>query len=177
MSDEIFTRGYRELQNANDGDDDLMAAENPNDIRLQDIEQQLEMAESRCNTLKDQLDYMKQMYGGNKSSNKSRKISNVANLSNHSSTSNEETTRPISVKKSGPSRQKSNAIETDNSGAAVRTINNILNGITNSVNRLSEIHSQITTPRAKSATSGNECNFNCLYRMIGEKKASMTAGE
>lgn len=40
-------------------------------------------------------------------------------------------------------RQNSNAIETDNTGAAVRTINNILNGITNSVNRLSELHVQI----------------------------------
>lgn len=38
-----------------------------------------------------------------------------------------------------PIRQNSKAIGTDTSGAAVRTIHNILNGITDSVNRLSEI--------------------------------------
>lgn len=40
-------------------------------------------------------------------------------------------------------KQNSNAIETDTSGAAVRTINNILNGITDSVNRISELHIQV----------------------------------
>lgn len=50
-------------------------------------------------------------------------------------------------------RQKSDHIETDNTGAAVKTINNILNGITNSVNRLSEIHSQLTSPRIKTSTA------------------------
>lgn len=51
-------------------------------------------------------------------------------------------------------RQNSNAIGTDNTGAAVRTINNILNGITDSVNRLSELHVQIAdTPRNKKVRS------------------------
>lgn len=60
-----------------------------------------------------------------------------------------------------PNRQKSNHIETDHTGAAVRTINNILNGITNSVNRLSEIHSQITTPRVQ-ITAGVDTGKSCL---------------
>lgn len=51
-------------------------------------------------------------------------------------------------------RQNSNAIGTDNTGAAVRTINNILNGITDSVNRLSELHVQIAdTPRNRKVRS------------------------
>ncbi|KAL3284758.1 hypothetical protein HHI36_018900 [Cryptolaemus montrouzieri] len=36
-------------------------------------------------------------------------------------------------------RQNSNSISTDTSGAAIQTINNILNGITESVNRLTEL--------------------------------------
>lgn len=40
-----------------------------------------------------------------------------------------------------PIRQTSQYITTDNTGAAVMTINNILNGITESVNRLSHLHS------------------------------------
>lgn len=49
-----------------------------------------------------------------------------------------------------PVRQNSNAISTDNSGAAVQTINNILNGITDSVNRLSQIHVHIENDRPSS---------------------------
>ncbi|XP_060519858.1 uncharacterized protein LOC132698040 [Cylas formicarius] len=79
----------------------------PNDVKLQDIEEQLEKAENRCNTLKNQLDSMKERYGVSRRS------------------------------------KESNVIGTDTSGAAVRTINNILNGIAKSVNRLSEI----ATPR------------------------------
>ncbi|XP_044766479.1 uncharacterized protein LOC123322595 [Coccinella septempunctata] len=41
-------------------------------------------------------------------------------------------------------RQNSSAIRTDTSGAAIQTINNILNGITESVNRLTEL--QYTAP-------------------------------
>ncbi|KAJ8967736.1 hypothetical protein NQ317_009798 [Molorchus minor] len=49
-----------------------------------------------------------------------------------------------------PKRQNSNAIRTDNSGASVKTINHILNGITDSVNRLSELHVQISeSPRSR----------------------------
>lgn len=42
--------------------------------------------------------------------------------------------------KAQPTRQTSSYISTDNTGAAVITINNILNGITESVNRLSHLH-------------------------------------
>lgn len=55
-------------------------------------------------------------------------------------------------------KQNSNAIETDNTGAAVRTINNILNGITDSVNRLSVLHVQIAeTPGRDSFGTNTPC--------------------
>nr|CAI5869193.1 unnamed protein product [Callosobruchus analis] len=113
------------------------------------------MAEDRCNTLKDQLDYMKQVYGVKKTATLSRKFSihpskeqteTLAAISNCSMSSCET--------RSNFPRQNSNAIETDTSGAAVRTINNILNGITNSVNRLSELHLQISdTPRTRRSSN------------------------
>ncbi|KAG5888434.1 hypothetical protein JTB14_020209 [Gonioctena quinquepunctata] len=111
------------------------------------------MAETRCNTLKDQLDYMKQIYGVKKSAVKSRKISNAMKKKKKSS-DDEYTLSSASVgsteNRVRPKRQSSNAISTDNTGAAVRTINNILNGITDSVNRLSELHVQITeSPRMR----------------------------
>ncbi|XP_066260195.1 uncharacterized protein [Euwallacea similis] len=90
-----------------------------NEIRLQDINDQLKMAQSRCNYLKDQLDYMKKMYGVNRNS------------------------------------QKLNYVGTDNNGAVIRTISNILNRITNPVNHVSEIHSQLTTPRIKISSEVN----------------------
>ncbi|VEN51473.1 unnamed protein product [Callosobruchus maculatus] len=113
------------------------------------------MAEDRCNTLKDQLDYMKQVYGVKKTGTVSRKFSIhpnkeqteiMAAISNCSMSSCEA--------RSNFPRQNSNAIGTDTSGAAVRTINNILNGITNSVNRLSELHLQISdTPRTRRSSN------------------------
>lgn len=48
--------------------------------------------------------------------------------------------RQTNVTKVQPTRQISPYISTDNSGAAVITINNILSGITESVNRLSHLH-------------------------------------
>ncbi|KAJ8931568.1 hypothetical protein NQ314_015515 [Rhamnusium bicolor] len=118
-----------------------------------DIEEQLEMAENRCNTLKDQLDCMKQIYGVNKNALKTRKISNISSFKKSSdeklsgSSFTDEANEKES-KSSYPKRQSSSAIGTDNTGAAVRTINNIINGITDSVNRLSELHVQISeTPR------------------------------
>ncbi|XP_057655498.1 uncharacterized protein LOC130893420 isoform X2 [Diorhabda carinulata] len=111
------------------------------DIRLNDIEEQLEIAEDKCNTLKGQLDYMKHVYGTKK---KTRKVSSA-----HQTMKTDEGSMILSTSsvsfvsvehKSLPKRQNSNAIGTDHSGAAVETINTILSGITNSVNRLSEIH-------------------------------------
>ncbi|XP_076263442.1 uncharacterized protein LOC143198215 isoform X2 [Rhynchophorus ferrugineus] len=124
------------LSDSEQNDDDLQdTGRKSNESRLQDIENQLELAETRCNSLKDQLDYMKQAYGGTES--------------NDNSCSNDDNDKSFLLNKTNLNRQKSSAIETDTTGAAVKTINNILNGITNSVNRLSEIHSQMTTPRAK----------------------------
>ncbi|KAJ8959437.1 hypothetical protein NQ318_022129, partial [Aromia moschata] len=119
-----------------------------------DIEEQLEMAEDRCNTLKDQLDYMKQIYGVNKHAPKTRKISNISTSkkSSDDKLSGSSLTDEANDKDSKRylKRQNSNAISTDNTGAAVRTINNILNGITDSVNRLSELRVQISeTPRSR----------------------------
>ncbi|XP_023027721.2 uncharacterized protein [Leptinotarsa decemlineata] len=126
--------------------------------RLHDIEEQLEMAETRCNTLKDQLDYMKQIYGVKKEVSKSRKISNVSGtqkLSDDDLTLSSASVPSVETKVV-PVRQSSNAISTDNTGAAVRTINNILNGITDSVNRLSELHVQISeTPRVRVLATGS----------------------
>ncbi|KAH1003556.1 uncharacterized protein LOC109544910 isoform X1 [Dendroctonus ponderosae] len=129
-------------------DDSNTSEELPNDIRLQDIEEQLEKAESRCNNLKNQLDYMKQIYGSNRiEPTKNRKISHAKKLADDKETINDTTTIIADI------RQTSDHIETDNTGAAVKTINNILNGITNSVNRLSEIHSQLTSPQIKMSTA------------------------
>lgn len=47
------------------------------------------------------------------------------------------------------SRQNSYTISTDTTGAAVRTINNILSGITTSVNRLSELHTNIDARQSR----------------------------
>ncbi|CAH2010135.1 unnamed protein product [Acanthoscelides obtectus] len=113
------------------------------------------MAEDRCNTLKDQLDYMKEVYGVKKTTTISRKFSL------HPSKQQKATFASISAcsvssceARSSIPRQNSNAIGTDTSGAAVRTINNILNGITNSVNRLSELHLQISeTPRTRRSSN------------------------
>lgn len=49
-----------------------------------------------------------------------------------------------------PIRQSSQAVTTDSTGAAVMTINNILSGITDSVNRLSELQSHIGSEGRKS---------------------------
>ncbi|XP_072390852.1 uncharacterized protein [Diabrotica undecimpunctata] len=125
--------------------------------RLSDIGEQLEMAENKCNNLKGQLDYMKQVYGTQK---KNRKISSVR--PDLSKTSDDDTfnqsSSSVSVKSPPPKAviqpkaQTSNVIGTDNTGAAVRTINNILSGISDSVNRLSELHVQISdTPRKLAA--------------------------
>lgn len=46
-------------------------------------------------------------------------------------------------------RQNSYSIGTDDTGAAVRTINNILTGITDSVNRLSQLHTQEKEKKSK----------------------------
>lgn len=73
---------------------------------------------------------------------------------------NEDSNNNVYVLNSLPNRQKSNHIGTDNTGAAVRTINNILNGITNSVNRLSEIHSQLATPRVRVSTGVSPSKYN-----------------
>lgn len=51
-----------------------------------------------------------------------------------------------------PVRQNSKAIGTDTSGAAVRTINNILSGITDSVNRLSQISAHIDEKLSRPAS-------------------------
>lgn len=130
------------------------------------------MAESRCNNLKDQLDTMKTIYSGGKV--RVRKVSALKGLPTDSTGEwnamfgkicdwgclvalEDSSTNTEAV----PNRQKSNHIETDHTGAAVRTINNILNGITNSVNRLSDIHSQITTPRVQ-ITTGVDAGEFCL---------------
>ncbi|XP_050508674.1 uncharacterized protein LOC126885912 isoform X1 [Diabrotica virgifera virgifera] len=128
--------------------------------RLSDIGEQLEMAENKCNNLKGQLDYMKQVYGTQK---KSRKISSVR--PDLSKTSDDDTfnqsSSSVSVKSSAPKAgiqpktQTSNVIGTDNTGAAVRTINNILSGISDSVNRLSELHVQISDTPRKLAAKNN----------------------
>lgn len=142
---------------------------------LSEIEEQLEMAEDRCNTLKGQLDYMKHLYGVARKSPKVRKISNISpekkspgNTFSNGKTllqflkladdkRSESSTVDVTKEKDGKpylKRQNSNAISTDNTGAAVRTINNILNGITDSVNRLSELHVQIAeTPRNRKVRS------------------------
>ncbi|CAH1105381.1 unnamed protein product [Psylliodes chrysocephalus] len=56
--------------------------------------------------------------------------------------------------KSLQKRQNQPVTGTTNNGAAVQTINNILNGITNSVNRLSELHVQLSdSPRNRVASA------------------------
>lgn len=61
-----------------------------------------------------------------------------------------------------PVRQCSQAIGTDTTGAAVVTINHILTGITESVNRLSELHSHLgNEPQKLSHYNGNGSIENC----------------
>lgn len=70
-----------------------------------------------------------------------------------------------------PLRQTSPYIGTDNTGAAVVTINNILNGITESVNRLSQLHSHFgkdLRPHTEQAheeqmKDGNKFLITCKY--------------
>lgn len=63
-----------------------------------------------------------------------------------------------------PIRQNSYAIGTDKSGAAVKTINNILSGITQSVNMLTELHmeEQKSRPssRKKKSVRNDPSKFN-----------------
>ncbi|KAL1516945.1 hypothetical protein ABEB36_000772 [Hypothenemus hampei] len=113
----------------------------------------MNVGKPKCYNLKDQLDYMKHLYEVNKSLTvKSKKVSHMKNPFLNSTGCLDDNDDSKSVK----DRQKSNQIGTDNTGAAVQTINNILNGITNSVNRLSEIHSQMTTPRVKMFTGAKD---------------------
>lgn len=66
-----------------------------------------------------------------------------------------------------PVRQNSQAISSDKTGAAVKTINNILSGITESVNRLSEIDSKFeernSRPTSKHYKYNNSGSANCKY--------------
>nr|CAH7754425.1 unnamed protein product [Callosobruchus chinensis] len=135
------------------------------------------MAEDRCNTLKDQLDYMKQVYGVKKTTAVSRKFSIHPNKEQNKTLVAISTCSMSSCEAmSNFPRQNSNAIGTDTSGAAVRTINNILNGITNSVNRLSELHLQISdTPRTRRSTNTPHTTTlpTISSKTIGVQKYSM----
>ncbi|KAK9693231.1 hypothetical protein QE152_g34349 [Popillia japonica] len=143
------------------------------------MEEQLEIAENRCNTLKDQLDHMKKLY--QHKTDKSKCIKPHTKLTLVNSTSMSPKRNPVEFKstsrgsfvKSSPSlskaersvvtpvRQNSTAISTDNSGAAIQTINNILNGITDSVNRLSQIHMHIENDRPSSKRSSRMRDSAC----------------
>ncbi|XP_065161400.1 uncharacterized protein [Atheta coriaria] len=112
------------------------------DDKLHEMGEALEIAENRCNTLKEQLDQMRNIY-------RERSTVEEANLKEVPLDANVRAKEIKQALKQPIMRQNSEAISTDNSGAAVLTINNILNGITNSINRLSELHTYIEpeTPR------------------------------
>ncbi|KAJ8919992.1 hypothetical protein NQ315_006522 [Exocentrus adspersus] len=126
------------------------------------------MAETHCNTLKGQLDHMKLMYGVGRRSPKVRKISNISPPGGALSGSSTLDDGKENDCKPYPKRQNSNAISTDNTGAAVRTINNILNGITDSVNRLSELHVHISeTPRSRKVRSTGVSPRKLQHQYLG----------
>lgn len=125
------------------------------DCQLHEIEEQLELAENRCNTLKGQLQFMKNNYQksnprelGSGTPKWKRPVSTVAGsvknqfeLDTFESfdvyprrSSSSFPLQSESPAKSVLVRQNSTSIGTDHTGAAVRTINSILSGITNSVN-------------------------------------------
>ncbi|KAK4872395.1 hypothetical protein RN001_014424 [Aquatica leii] len=144
--------------------------------RITEIEEQLQIAESRCNTLKNQLDSMKKNYKKvsprdtiqprrkNESYVGSKTQRKRAGLSQPSSSYRQQHQKEIydddcPVKSNSSSamynehfknkalqplliRQNSTSIATDHTGAAVKTINNILSGITESVNRLTQYQDQ-----------------------------------
>ncbi|XP_031355881.1 uncharacterized protein LOC116180163 isoform X2 [Photinus pyralis] len=138
-----------------DGDDGT-CTKRSQDYQLHDIEEQLELAENRCNTLKGQLEFMKKNYqrsssgelgsGTSKWKNRKRPVSthpakNQFELDTYENldvyprrSSSSFPLQSESPAKSALVRQNSTSIGTDHTGAAVRTINNILSGITNSVN-------------------------------------------
>ncbi|GJQ83241.1 hypothetical protein Trydic_g8839 [Trypoxylus dichotomus] len=110
------------------------------------MEEQLEIAENRCNTLKDQLDHMKKLYQHKTENNKCVKPDPKVALVTAIKTPKRNAVEVINTPK-GSFVKSSPSL--DNSGAAVQTINNILNGITNSVNRLSQIHIHMERPSSK----------------------------
>lgn len=139
------------------------------------------MAENKCNTLKNQLDHMKEVYGLKKQG-RTRKFSSIAskkqsgkhqtvhffnihsNLLYNVSDGNMTMSSVSCTSTDGKQllrKQNPHSIETDNTGAAVRTINNILNGITESVNRLSELHVQVgETPGREKIPGGKSDRAN-----------------
>ncbi|XP_066148435.1 uncharacterized protein Oseg1 isoform X3 [Euwallacea fornicatus] len=117
----------------------------PYEMRLQDINNQLEMAQSRCNYLKGQLDCMKKMYGANRNRLPHRQRKTTIQEENPQ---DQEATKATQSPRILVNCPKSNHISIDNR-TTIRTISNILNRITNPVNKISEIDSQLTTPCMK----------------------------
>lgn len=94
-----------------------------------DIEEQLGLTENRCNSLKEQLNYMKRYCID---SNKYETYS-----INQGCTSNNKWKRT------------SYTMINDPSDPNVKAINNILTGLSNSVNRLSALHSDIDSKQTR----------------------------
>lgn len=134
----------------------------------EEMQKQLGNAESRCNSLKHQLDYMKKVCQNNSlemfKTKNGKSLGSVtnANSSNESVPPNDETLEQGDTinKAIWPVRQNSKAISTDKSGAAVKTIHNILTGISESVNRLSVINTQIDEKTRPSSRKNHRVNGN-----------------
>ncbi|CAH0545787.1 unnamed protein product [Brassicogethes aeneus] len=125
--------------------------------KLQDIEDQIELAETRCNTLKGQLDYMKNLYGPATKHQKSRKYSN-ASVKRREGTNDSAISIDVHLENYGECRSES-ARQTTND--PTKDIHSIINGITNSVNRLSDLHLQIAeTPKSKRGESARRNRFD-----------------
>ncbi|XP_022918653.2 uncharacterized protein [Onthophagus taurus] len=178
MSNPYFRIEDHQQQIYQDGEMDIdchsVTSKASQHVKLHEMEEQLEIAENRCNSLKDQLDEMKRLYQNKTDSGRNQKIPRplsavrkIPELKKYKATprtckdfndiqnASDKLSTPVLTQSfherdnisSSPDdtnvammKQNSQIISTDTSGAAVQTINNILNGITDSVNKLSQLH-------------------------------------
>ncbi|GLV33872.1 hypothetical protein CBL_11244 [Carabus blaptoides fortunei] len=204
--------GRKKSRNYNGNGDNLdVKSKKSQEIRLHEIEQQLQMAESRCNKLKGQVDYMKMLYNQASPESGDAPKPAVGKPVHHKSGTNmvpvkrkatDKDILPEVVKSKGVKfrtrhdtawkdvPEKDNAADSqsqqlsastgvataavvvpaagDTGSIAAQSINNIISGITSSVNRLTQLHANIGP--ASSAPSKHDAlpvgiqNIKCIPR-------------